>query len=136
MFITYEKWLENQKDKLVKEAKKESAKLIEVECGECEGDGETDCCECGSVKDCEYCEGTGMIDVSDAERKDFEANFSAAKYLQCVSDEIKLFCEWTGKDLFETLDNHGFEYEKEDKGIRIRDFPGLSKRPLSAFIKS
>ena len=28
-------------------------------CSDCDGDGETECCECGSSLDCETCDGTG-----------------------------------------------------------------------------
>lgn len=34
----------------------------EVECHDCLGDGETDCCECGQSRACPTCDGEGVVD--------------------------------------------------------------------------
>ena len=41
-------------------------KYIEIPstaCDECNGDGQVECSECGQDKDCEYCEGTGVMET-------------------------------------------------------------------------
>ena len=32
-----------------------------MNCGECDGTGETECCECGRDKTCDRCKGTGKV---------------------------------------------------------------------------
>lgn len=34
----------------------------EIECFECDGEGETDCCECGQMRTCPTCNGEGVVD--------------------------------------------------------------------------
>lgn len=42
------------------------AQALEVECYECLGAGETDCCECGHTRTCPTCGGEGAVDADNA----------------------------------------------------------------------
>ncbi len=124
MFIKYNEWMESQKDSLLKRAEKKADELTEMECGYCEGEGEIDCCECGSMKECDICDGQGVIEVTTAELKDFKARFTVGEYLKQIATDVRLFCEWTGRDLEEFLTLHGFDFEVGKDSILIRGFKG------------
>lgn len=40
-----------------------SAADLTVECYDCDGQGETDCCECGHTRTCPTCDGDGVLDA-------------------------------------------------------------------------
>lgn len=51
--ISFDAWLEKQ-----------NAEEMEQECPQCNGDGLSVCCECGSLSSCSRCDETGVVSLA------------------------------------------------------------------------
>lgn len=100
-FIDYKKWV----DQCVEDLDPNEP----VMCGNCNGDGDCECFECGNYTDCQDCDG-GVIDFEDACRSDFEAEFSRGKYLRKISNDALSYCKWSKSSFSEFLNDEGFRF--------------------------
>jgi len=78
-------------------------------CPECDGEGEVECCECGSEYACKHCAGTGW----DPFQVDIEAFKKAVAALgQKITDEAGRggIYEWIDRDTDTRLGRSGGEY--------------------------
>jgi len=71
-------------------------KTHEYTCPDCNGDGATECCECGHESVCDGCDGYGSIEIDDWDNlTDQHKEKALAKiYAQKVSEEQDQIREW------------------------------------------
>ena len=68
----------------------------EINCTKCDGSGELECCECGSLRSCPECDGIGVITsigdfkVPDKHKRKAELEALQADYDKCHTDHEKL----------------------------------------------
>ena len=82
-FLSYEEWLAHNPD----------ADLQEEECGECGGDGVTECFHCGNEMECPACEGSGVVNT---------AHEQYLKQMEHDEEVLKKYNQWLQKTKSET----------------------------------
>lgn len=93
LIVPYDQWKE-QRLKEMQEIDKG------VECPDCDGDGEIECCECGYDRVCKRCDGAGEIAASDHP----QYQPSPIQYYEAVKADMEAYCSWTRKDFSTTFE--------------------------------
>ena len=82
----YEMWWEELLDSLPPCQKCNGAR--QIECDECDGDGYSEYCECGSEKDCDDCNGTGDIEC------ECTGSTSRHAYIKQITQDYRLLLDY------------------------------------------
>ena len=88
---SYEEWAENAKADF-------RETHVEIECWHCNGDGETDCCECSHTNECSECDGEGVLYSHERTGKEVKMFFATPqKYYRSMMKELSRLAKWQGK---------------------------------------
>ncbi len=86
---SYEEWMERER-----ESKKPDDL---VDCYECDGTGESECCECGHERECPVCEGDSKIRWDEVPEREWPHYFSRSRYLEAVKADLTALAGWLAK---------------------------------------
>jgi hypothetical protein len=119
---SYEDWAVNSKEDFYETHEK-------VVCYACNGEGETECCECGHEKECHECEGVGFFFehlITGQEVCEFVP--SRYKYYRVMMGELSRLARWQGKSPIALMLPFARAYRKENPLVVIYDSQSATYR--------
>ena len=86
--ISYERWVETMMESMEEDA--------EVDCPDCNGSGESECCECGHEKVCDTCSESGKVGWGELTKQQQQAHLSKSIYVSALLKDADDFAKWVG----------------------------------------
>lgn len=71
----------------------------ELACVGCDGEGVTECCECGNHRECDECSGSGKLEARDLTVNAMVINYYYRKqYQEQLQQDLIRYARWQGVD--------------------------------------